>query len=344
MPDSFSPGGFDPGGVAVKNGRFFGFPHSPEEAEVLILPAPWDVTTSYRDGTHRGPAAMLEASYQLDFTSPYRERAWETRIGTLPPLPHWHDLNQSLRRSAKSVIESLEAGSAAPAGALAEVNRGSEAFHGELENLARHWLSQGKKVITLGGDHSVSFGPIRAHGEKYGALSILHIDAHADLRLAYEGFPHSHASIMRHVQEMPFVKALVQVGLRDLAPEEMELARSHPRIHPFFDWDLRRETARGASWEAQCQRIVAALGAEVYLSLDIDGLDPRYSPSTGTPVPGGLELWELFFLLETVEKSGRRFIGADLVEVSPGPGAADEWDANVGARILFQLSQFLRKP
>lgn len=332
--------GFDPGGVGVKNGKYFGFPYSAEEAEILVLPAPWDVTTSYRDGTHRGPEAILLASPQLDFTSPYREHAWETRIGSIEPLPHWGDLNRSLRSCAKKVIEALESGEEPSLHALSEANQGGALFHAELEGMVRHWLSRGKKIVTLGGDHSVSFGPIKAHGEKYKELSVLHIDAHADLRVAYEGFEHSHASIMNHVQRMPFVKALVQVGLRDVSPDEMALAASSPKIHAHYDWDLRRQTARGISWEEQCQRIIEPLGKDVYLSVDVDGLDPRYCPGTGTPVPGGLEMWELYHLLETVEKSGRRFVGADLVEVSPSPDS--EWDANVGARLLFQICQFLR--
>jgi agmatinase len=135
---------------------------------------------------------------------------------------------------------------------------------------------------------------------------------------------------------------LVQVGLRDVSPEEHAEIAHNPKITAHFDWDLRRATAAGISWGAQCKKIVSELGKDVYLSIDIDGLDPRYCPNTGTPVPGGLEYWELFALLEEVEKSGRNIIGADLVEVAPSTGAG-EWDANVGARILFQLCQFLRE-
>lgn len=335
---SSSPG-FDPGGVAVKNGRFFGFPYTAEDAEILVVSAPWDVTTSYRDGTSKGPAAVLEASGQLDFTSPYRKKAWRTRIGTAPTPAHWPDWNRDLRAKAKKVIESLEAGEPAPAALLAEINERGALFHAELEAQVARALGAGKKVVTLGGDHSVSFGPLRAHGKKFPRLSVLHIDAHADIRVAYEGFEHSHASIMHHVSRMPFVEALVQVGLRDFSPEELAEADENPRIHPFFDADIRRETARGASWQQQCRAMIEPLGREVYLSVDIDGLDPRYCPSTGTPVPGGLEYWELLFLLEEVERSGRRFVGADLVEVAPGE---TEWDANVGARLLFQICQFLR--
>jgi agmatinase len=334
------PETFDPNLVAVKNGCFFGLRYKPMEAEIAILSIPWDVTTSYRDGTSRGPSAVLDASYQLDFLSPYRSKAWKTRIATLPTSPHWFEKSLNLRALAKKVIEGLERGESKETyqEALARINRESAAFHSETEAAAREQLAQGRKLVTLGGDHSVSLGPIRALASQ-NTFSVLHIDAHADLRVAYEGFEHSHASIMHHVKNMPEIESLVQVGLRDLSPGELEEIEQNKKITAHFDWDLRRRTAMGEPWVEQCRRIVEPLGNEVYLSVDIDGLDPRYCPSTGTPVPGGLEYWELFSLLEEVERSGRHFIGADLVEVAPGN---TEWDANVGARILFQLCQFLR--
>lgn len=338
MPNSPAPG-FDPGGVGAKNGNYFGFPYEEADAEVLILPAGWDVTTSYREGTSAGPAAVLDASPQLDFTSPYRARAWETRIASLKPDPQWLEWNRHLRPLAREVIEALESGRAPDPKWLERVNEGGRVFHRAVEARARAGLAAGKRVVTLGGDHSVALGPIRAHAEAFQKISVLHIDAHADLRVAYEGFEHSHASIMHHVSLLDSVETLVQVGLRDVSPEEMAYAESTAKIHAHYDWDLRRATARGSSWQEQCRKIIAPLGELVYVSVDVDGLDPKYCPGTGTPVPGGLELWELFFLLEEVEASGRRFVGADLMEVAPG---ATEWDANVGARILFQLCQFVR--
>jgi len=341
------PEAFDPSGVAVRNGNFFGFPYTPEEAEIVILSLPWDVTTSYKDGASQAPAAVLDASYQLDFFSPYRDEAWKTKIATLPFDPSWKEANISLRRDAKAVIDALEKGENAGTlkAKLDKINAESAKLHSEFESIANKWLAQGKKVLTLGGDHSVSFGPIHALAKLRQSLgqkfSVLHIDAHADLRVAYEGFEHSHASIMHHVALMDAVDSLVQVGLRDVSPEEHSVIEMNPKLTAHFDWNLRRQSAKGTSWQEQCKKIVSKLGKEVYLSVDIDGLDPKYCPSTGTPVPGGLETWELFTLLEEVEASGRTFIGADLVEVAPSKDS--EWDANVGARILFQLCQFLRQ-
>lgn len=332
---------FDPSGVAIKNGNFFGFPYSLDESEIVVIPVPWDVTTSYRDGTSRGPLAMLEASYQLDFTSPYRARAWETRISTLPVSSPWMEENRDLRVKAKTVIQALERGEEASAALLDEINKRSALFHAAVEKEVERALEAGKHVVTLGGDHSISIGPIRAHAKKYSQLSVLHIDAHADLRVAYEGFEHSHASIMNHVKEIPQVDALVQVGLRDLSPDEFSEIESNKKIHAHFDWSIRRQSARGVSWVAQCQEMIKPLGKNVYLSFDIDGLDPKYCPNTGTPVAGGLDLWEFYVLLEEVQASGRRIVGADLVEVAPSH-TSDEWDCNVGARILYQTCQFVR--
>lgn len=327
--------------VGLKNGNYFGLGWEVQESEIVILPAPWDVTTSYQDGTSRGPKAILDASSQIDYFSPYRSKAWETRIGTLKAPAHWLSLNGDLRSMAKQIIAALESGQNAPEALLAKVNQASATFHQELYAQALAQLKAGKKLVTLGGDHSVSYGPILAHGEIHGAFSVLHFDAHADLRVAYEGFEHSHASIMDHVVQMPFVKSLVQVGLRDVSPEEMARTEQDPKIHAFFDWDLHRSRAKGINWKAQCAEIIQHLGEKVYVSFDVDGLDPKFCPSTGTPVPGGLELADVFFLLEELERSGRKIIGADLVEVAPSPQG--EWDANVGARILFQLCQFLRQ-
>ncbi len=328
---------FDPSAVAVKNGNFFGFPYTPEEAEIVILSAPWDVSTSYRDGTAKGPAAVLSASYQLDFSSPFRKEAWKTKIATIPAKKSWALENKKLRAKAKQHIATLEKGKKPDPKTLSILNKKSAQFHAELEELASFWLNRGKRVFTLGGDHSISFGPIRALAKRK-KFSVLHIDAHADLRVAYEGFEHSHASIMHHVANMNAVDTIVQVGLRDISPEEIECITKNPKIQAYLDADLRRETAKGKNWNEICDKIIAPLGKEVYLSLDVDGLDPKYCPNTGTPVPGGLEYWEFFSLLEAVERSGRKIIGADLVEVAPGK---DEWDANVGARLLFQICQFL---
>jgi agmatinase len=191
---------------------------------------------------------------------------------------------------------------------------------------------------VLGGDHSVPFGLIAEVARRHPGVGVLHLDAHADLREAYEGFRWSHASIMFQVhREIPGVSRIVQVALRDFGTREMEtIEGSGGRIEAHFESDLRTAMFRGTSWDELCRGMVARLPKEVHLSWDIDGLSPDLCPHTGTPVPGGLSFGEACHLLRVVAESGRRVVGLDLCEVSPGP-PGDEWDANVGARLLYKM-------
>lgn len=330
---------FDPSSVAEKNGNFFGFPYSNEEADLFILGIPWDVTTSYRDGTVHGPLAIIDASTQLDFVSPFRVNAWKTKISTLPTPKNWKKTSQRLRKIAKEHIERLESGKKPKS--IRRLNEESEEFHQEVYQVVKQALSKGP-VLSIGGDHSVSYGPILAYQEKFSDLSVLHIDAHADLRVDYEGFPHSHASIMNLVESFPNVKKIVQVGIRDYAPVELEKIQKSKKIHTFFDWDLQKRRLEGTPWKVLSEEILSKLGNNVYLSFDVDGLDPQFCPNTGTPVAGGLDIQEVFYLLDSLVKSGRNLVGADLVEVAPDPKGKSEWDANVGARLAFQIAQFIQ--
>ena len=167
------------------------------------------------------------------------------------------------------------------------------------------------------------------------SFGILHIDAHADLREAYEGFEFSHASIMFNALKIQQISHLVQVGIRDYCEAELKLIQSDKRISTFFDRDIKQQQFNGKNWAEICENIISLLPQNIYLSFDIDGLDPKLCPNTGTPVPGGLELEQALFLIERLVQSGRKIIGFDLNEVAPG---SDEWDANVGARLLYRLA------
>jgi len=176
---------------------------------------------------------------------------------------------------------------------------------------------------------------MQALAEKHTSFGILHIDAHADLREAYEGFEFSHASIMFNALKIPQIKQLVQVGIRDYCEAELQLIQSDQRITTYFDRDLKYQQFEGKAWSVICNQIINKLPEKVYLSFDIDGLDPKLCPHTGTPVPGGLEFEQALYLVEKLVNSDRKIIGFDLNEVAPGN---DEWDANVGARLLYRLS------
>ena len=176
------------------------------------------------------------------------------------------------------------------------------------------------------------------HKQDFG---VLHIDAHADLRRAYQGFTQSHASIMYNVMTDPLKpKKLVQIGIRDFCEEEYEFIQSRPDIKTFFDLDLKKSLMNGVTWARLCENILSELPQKVYISFDIDGLDPSFCPNTGTPVPGGLNLDQMFYLFSKLEESGRQIVGFDVNEVSTGgepPEEANEWDGNVGARVLYKL-------
>ena len=326
---------FDPNDVGIANGNFFGFP-TLEDAPMLLLGVPWDVSTSYGGGTHRGPQAILEASPQLDFHDFTFENAWRYGHQT-QMLDALLDTNQSMRQRAKEIIDCLEAGQALDKGLqqqLDEVNSACAQMVERVKQASSEALNEGQLVGLVGGDHSTPLGLIQALAERYPKFGVLHIDAHADLRESYEGFEYSHASIMHNALKLPQIASLVSVGLRDISPEERARIAADPRIIGFFDYDLKKNNFFGELWSQQCKSIVEQLPDLVYVSFDIDGLDPSLCPHTGTPVAGGLSMNEAYFLLEQLVASGKRIIGFDLNEVNPG---SDEWDANVGARLLYKL-------
>lgn len=337
---------YDPNGVGQANGNLYGLPFSPDEANVVIIPVPWDVTVSYADGCAKGPEAILEASPQLDTYDPDIEEAWYIGLAMQPIDEKWQDRSKQLRKHSSKYIQWLEEGAdegkaEAMQGVLAEVNEKCEYLLDWVHANAQFRLQQGKLVGVLGGDHSTPLGLMIALAEKHEAFGILQVDAHMDLRDAYEGFTFSHASIMFNALKLPQVKRLTQVGIRDYCEAEALLAKTDERINVFYDRDLARAAFAGKTWAEQCKDIVATLPKAVYISFDIDGLDPKLCPNTGTPVPGGLEFEQAMFLLEQVVASGRKIIGFDLCEVSPGKKS--DWDANVGARVLYRLANLAWK-
>ncbi|HEU4521999.1 MAG TPA: agmatinase family protein, partial [Thermoanaerobaculia bacterium] len=244
--------------------------------------------------------------------------------------------NRQAKLVAKPVIEKGGAVDRKTRAAAEKVNATGEAVNQWVYDETASLLGRGKMPVILGGDHSVPFGAIRAYAEKYPGLGILHLDAHADLRNAYEGFTWSHASIFHNVMtKIPQAGKLVQVGVRDLGHAESRMIESSGgRIVTFFDADLAARKERGESFASIADSIAAALPDRVYLSWDIDGLDPTLCPGTGTPVPGGLSWNEATGLLRAVVRAKKTIVGLDLCEVSPGE---TEWDANVGARLLYKM-------
>lgn len=337
---SVDPTRFDVDGAAEAEAGIFGLPYSEEESTVVLLGVPWEPTTSYGRGTADGPAAIRAASPQLDLFDPELAAAglaepWRFGIA-MPPLDHEiARLNALACKLAKPIIEAggVKAGDDA---AFVVDTMGAKLNQWVMGEVGRR-IDDGHIVGVVGGDHSVSLGSIAATAQRTPALGVLHIDAHADLRVAYEGFRYSHASVMHGVlEDVPGVSRIVQVGVRDLSAAEAERIGSDSRIETFFDHSLRAAADQGEAWATTCERIIGALPEHVYVSFDIDGLDPSLCPGTGTPVPGGLGFGQAMSLLRALAISGRTIVGFDLVEVAPR-GLGDEWDGNVGARVLYRL-------
>jgi agmatinase len=330
---------FDPSAAALPGSGVFGLPHSEDEAAVVLVPVPFEATTSYGGGAARGPAAILDASRQVDLFDVETGRPYEGGIHMLPEPARIVALDREARAHAEKVIEAGGVGDdPALAAAAARVNAISAEVNAWVEGEVARLLAKGKKVGVVGGDHATAFGSIAAHAKAFPGLGVLHLDAHADLRVAYEGFSDSHASILYNAAErLPQVAKIVQVGIRDVSEDEWAYAQaSGGRIAIHHDTLLRAARFEGETWAAQVRRVVEDLPRDVYLSFDVDGLDPALCPHTGTPVPGGLSFQEACALVAGVVKSGRRIVGLDLVEVAPGPDG-DDWDGNVGARLLYKM-------
>jgi agmatinase len=330
---------FDPDAAASSDAGIYGLPFTPEESRVVIVPVPFEATTSYGGGTSKGPDAVLEASRQVDLYDRETGKPYEQGIAMLPiprKIARW---SAEARALAEPVIERGGVVDRRTGRLADRVSAIGDRVNTWVYEHSRQLLEDGKMPVVLGGDHSVPFGAIRAYAETFPGLGILHLDAHADLRDAYEGFTWSHASIFHNVMtRIPEVGKLVQVGVRDVGQGELAfIEASRGRIVTFFDSDLAVRKEDGVRWAEIADEIARQLPENVYLSWDIDGLDPTLCPGTGTPVPGGLSWNEAIGLLRALHRNRKRIVGLDLCEVSPGE---TEWDANVGARLLYKMIGF----
>ena len=331
---------FDPNAPGGSSG-IFGLPFSIEHAEVVLVPVPWEVTVSYHTGTARGPQAILEASTQVDLFVNDIQDAWKLGIAMQPIPQSLLDESTKLRELSSQYIKALEGGTpVSPTDpVLGKINEACENLNIYVKSTTQRYLREGKLVGLVGGDHSTPLGFIRALSERYDRFGVLQIDAHADLRKAYEGFTYSHASIMYNALKIPAVNRLIQVGIRDYCEEEMNvISRAMGRVVTFFDADIKASQYAGRSWDSICDQIVQQLPDLVYISFDIDGLDPKLCPNTGTPVAGGFEFEQIVYLIKKLVKANKKIIGFDLNEVAPG---STDWDANVGARMLYNLCNWM---
>ncbi len=336
---------FDPNAPSNPRNNIFGLPFREEDARLVILPVPWEVTVSYGAGTSRACEHVFRASMQVDLYDAESDNGW--RQGFYMRQPDKKILMKSdyLRKEAELYINFTSKGeilenNSFMCKSLKEINEGSNYLNKWVYEQTRTLLDQGKLVGLLGGDHSTPLGYFKAIAEKHGDFGILQIDAHCDLRQCYEDFVYSHASVMYNaLKEIPQLKRLVQAGVRDYSGQEWDyICNSDYRVITYFDKDVNERLFEGQSWKDIAEEIVNHLPEKVYLSFDVDGLDPKLCPNTGTPVLGGFESEQVFYLIRKIIQSGRKFIGFDLVEIGVGE---NDWDANVGARILWKLSNLL---
>ena len=336
---------FNPNGVGLNNGHFIGLPFEEKEAEIILLPVTWDVTASSGKGTALGPQKMLAVSTQIDLYDPYVKDAWKLGVYMLPVEEEWIRKNEDLRRKSDDYISFIENGgniekNKTQKKVLEEINNKCEALKSTVYNTCNHYFSQNKLVGLVGGEHSVPLGYLEALAVKYSDFGILQIDAHMDLRKAYEGFNYSHASIFYNVSKIESVTKIVQVGIRDFCEEEFEFVKnSNGLIKSFFDHEIAEQLYKGVFYRQICTQIIQYLPQNVYISFDIDGLEPSLCPNTGTPVPGGLDFNQALYLIKLIVESGKTIIGFDLCEVN----GENDWDANVGARLLYRISNLMGK-
>lgn len=336
---------FDPNKAGNPNNNIFGLPFSEEDARLVIVPVPWEVTVSNTAGTARSAEHIAKASLQVDLYDPDVRDGWKQGFYMRSVDKKILLKSDYLRKEAELYINYISKGEDVQLNkfmckSLKEINEGGIILNDWAYEQTKSLLEKGKLVALLGGDHSTPLGFFKAIAEKHGDFGILQIDAHCDLRIEYEDFKYSHASIMHNaLTEIPQISKLVQVGIRDYCEDELQyINQSNGRITTFFDRDIKHRLYEGATWRSIVDDVVDQLPQQVYISFDIDGLDPKLCPNTGTPVPGGFEVEQIFYLFKKMLESGRRLIGFDLNEVATGEGSPD---ASVGARILFKMCNLL---
>ena len=336
---------FDPNSAGNPNNNIFGLPFTEDEARLVILPIPWEVTVSFGSGSARSAEQIMSASLQVDLFDPAYPETWKEGFFMKEPDKKILLKSDYLRKEAELFIDYISKGDIVENNqfmcrTLKEVNEGSHFLNDWVYRESKSVLDKGKLLCLLGGDHSTPLGYIKAIGEKYGEFGIIQIDAHCDLRVGYEGFVYSHASIMYNVlQEVPQLQKLVQLGIRDYSLGEHEfIQQNSDRIRTYFDQEIRVRQYEGESFKKIVEEVIDQLPEQVYISFDIDGLDPKLCPNTGTPVQGGFETEQVFYLFDKMVKAGKKIVGFDLSEVSTSENA---WDANVGARVLFKLCNLM---
>lgn len=338
---------YDPNVASNPDNNIFGLPFTEEESKVVILPVPWEVTVSANAGTSRTAEQIFRSSLQVDVFDMDVCDGWKQGFFMREINRKLLMKSDYLRKEAELYIDYITKGNDLKQNkfmckSLKDINEGSVFINNWVYEQTSELLTRDKLVALLGGDHSVSLGLIKALAEKHGSFGILQIDAHCDLRKCYEAFNYSHASIMYNVlNEIPQVEKLVQFGIRNYAEEEWNyVCNSNYRVITYLDQKVKERMFEGELWRSIADELIQHLPEKVYLSFDIDGLDPKLCPNTGTPVPGGYDMEQILYIVKRMIAQGKQLIGFDLVEVGTGENCVD---ANVGAILLWRLCNLLIK-
>jgi agmatinase len=338
---------FDVNAVGNRNNNIFGLPFSEEDAQVVLLAVPWEVTVSCNAGTARAPEHIFRASTQIDLFDMNMPEGWQKGFFMRESDKKILMKSDYLRKEAELYIDFIAHGQDINNNkfmlkSLKEINEGGIMLNNWVYEQTKDLLNRNKLVGLIGGDHSVSLGYFKALAEKYENFGILQVDAHCDLREAYEEFKYSHASIMYNaLTEIGAIKKLVQVGVRDYSESEWEYVnKSDSKVVVYFDQQIKERLYEGEHWKRIADEMIEQLPEYVYFSFDIDGLDPKLCPATGTPVPGGFQSDEILYLLKKIVESGKKLIGFDLVEVGVGE---TNYDAIVASRLLWKICNLFVK-
>ena len=318
------------------SGHLFGLPCSWEAAHWVLVPVPWAVTASYRSGAERAPAAVLEASAQVDTALFDIIAPWEAGVHMLPVPEQVLQRHATLRPKVEAYLCKLALGSSsADHKALCEaVNVQTEGLCTWVREQVEAILAARKCPALLGGEHSVTQGAVQALLRHYPSLGVLQIDAHMDLRPAYTGFRHSHASVMYNLLENDGLERLIQVGIREFSAHERTYAEQKgSKICTFYADALHDARSEGHSWKDLMDEIIATLPDQLYISLDMDALEPVYCPRVGTPAAGGLSFADLVYFVRRLA-SRKQIIGFDLVETVPDEASVGQ---TVAAQLLYRL-------
>jgi agmatinase len=322
---------FNPNGPAAKDSGIFGLPYKVAESNLIIIPIPWDATSYQKSNAFLGPRVILSESKFVELYDKNLKGFYKSGIAFVESSKIIKRLNNKARKLVQ------KARSNEFDNRLNKIDKWCNDMNSYVFETTKKYLDMNKLVGLIGGDHSISFGSVKAHLDKYPKMGLLQLDAHCDLRNSFEGFTYSNASVMNNILSNTNINKLVQVGVRGMCEEEfLRINDAKDKIRVFYDIEIAERKSKGDSWMDICKEIASCLPSDVYLTCDIDVLTPALCPNTRTPIPGGITYNEIILLLKSLTTNGKKIVGFDIVETSPNENKSTI-DGIVSANLLYQL-------